>query len=73
MGSPTLMDRDLLNECVHCGFCLPTCPTWTLWNEEMDTPRGRIYLMERLVEGDELDLGRWSHSTSIAASAAWPA
>jgi glycolate oxidase iron-sulfur subunit len=50
------VNRELLNECVHCGFCLPTCPTWTLWNEEMDTPRGRIYLMERLVDG-ELDLG----------------
>jgi glycolate oxidase iron-sulfur subunit len=46
-----MIDRDLLNECVHCGFCLPTCPTWTLWGEEMDTPRGRIYLMEALVDG----------------------
>jgi len=45
------MERDLLNECVHCGFCLPTCPTWTLWGEEMDTPRGRIYLMEALLDG----------------------
>jgi glycolate oxidase iron-sulfur subunit len=45
------MDRALLSECVHCGFCLPTCPTWTLWGEEMDTPRGRIYLMEALLDG----------------------
>ncbi len=35
-----------VNACVHCGFCLPTCPTYLLWNEEMDTPRGRIYLMK---------------------------
>ncbi len=46
-----MIDRELLGECVHCGFCLPTCPTWVLWGEEMDTPRGRIYLMEALEDG----------------------
>jgi glycolate oxidase iron-sulfur subunit len=45
------MDKGLLRDCVHCGFCLPTCPTWVLWGEEMDSPRGRIYLMEALVDG----------------------
>lgn len=45
------IDRELISECVHCGFCLPTCPTWSLWHEEMDSPRGRIYLMEGLVDG----------------------
>jgi glycolate oxidase iron-sulfur subunit len=45
------VNSDLLRECVHCGFCLPTCPTYVLWNEEMDSPRGRIYLMEALVDG----------------------
>jgi glycolate oxidase iron-sulfur subunit len=45
------MDKTLLSDCVHCGFCLPTCPTWQLWGEEMDTPRGRIYLMEALADG----------------------
>ncbi len=38
--------NDLINECVHCGFCLPACPTYLLWREEMDSPRGRIYLMK---------------------------
>ena len=42
---------DLLGDCVHCGFCLPTCPTYSLWHEEMDSPRGRIYLMQGLVDG----------------------
>ncbi len=46
------ISRDLLDDCVHCGFCLPTCPTYgPLWQEEMDSPRGRILLMSGLVDG----------------------
>ena len=44
-------EQHLIEECVHCGFCLPTCPTYALWNEEMDSPRGRIYLMKLGAEG----------------------
>jgi glycolate oxidase iron-sulfur subunit len=42
---------ELIADCVHCGFCLPACPTYSLWHEEMDSPRGRIHLMEALVDG----------------------
>jgi glycolate oxidase iron-sulfur subunit len=48
-------ERELLDDCVHCGFCLPTCPTYQLWGEEMDSPRGRIYLMD-LAEKGEIEL-----------------
>ena len=43
---------ELIDKCVHCGFCLPVCPTYVLWQEEMDSPRGRIYLMKMAADGD---------------------
>jgi glycolate oxidase iron-sulfur subunit len=43
--------RELTSDCVHCGFCLPTCPTYVLWHEEMDSPRGRIRLMDARLDG----------------------
>jgi glycolate oxidase iron-sulfur subunit len=43
--------REHIDDCVHCGFCLPTCPTYLLWNEEMDSPRGRIHLMDARLDG----------------------
>jgi glycolate oxidase iron-sulfur subunit len=45
-------DRELLADCVHCGFCLSTCPTYLLWGQEMDSPRGRIQLMKMASDGE---------------------
>jgi glycolate oxidase iron-sulfur subunit len=52
---------DLLADCVHCGFCLPTCPTYVLWGQEMDSPRGRIYLMKQGVEGEPMSRAMVDH------------
>ncbi|MGH8670704.1 MAG: glycolate oxidase subunit GlcF [Burkholderiales bacterium] len=41
----------ILRSCVHCGFCLATCPTYQLLGDELDSPRGRIYLIKQLLEG----------------------
>lgn len=45
------MIREYTSDCIHCGFCLPTCPTYVLWREEMDSPRGRIHLMSARLDG----------------------
>jgi glycolate oxidase iron-sulfur subunit len=44
-------EQDVLDDCVHCGFCLDTCPTYVLWAEEADSPRGRITLIDEALHG----------------------
>lgn len=51
--------REIIDTCVHCGFCLPVCPTYVLWNEEMDSPRGRIYLMKLAADGQATINPQW--------------
>src|SRR5262245_24572312 len=53
--------RSVVKDCVHCGFCLPACPTYSLWGEEMDSPRGRIYLVSQLLDGAPLTQAAGEH------------
>jgi glycolate oxidase iron-sulfur subunit len=48
-------ELDLIRDCVHCGFCLPTCPSYAVFEDEMDSPRGRIVLM-RIGHEDESEI-----------------
>jgi len=55
LGTPDGEEAEaILRKCVHCGFCLATCPTYQLMGDELDSPRGRIYLMKQVLEGQEV-------------------
>lgn len=45
---------NILRSCVHCGFCTATCPTYQLLGDELDSPRGRIYLIKQMLEGNQV-------------------
>ena len=51
----------ILRKCVHCGFCTATCPTYQLLGDELDGPRGRIYLMKQMVEGAPVTRSTLTH------------
>jgi glycolate oxidase iron-sulfur subunit len=53
--------RSAVKDCVHCGFCLPACPTYQLWGEEMDSPRGRIHLVSQILDGAPLTAAAAGH------------
>jgi glycolate oxidase iron-sulfur subunit len=56
LGPLAVEMAEAVTKCVHCGFCLPSCPTYNVLHEEMDSPRGRIVLMKTVLEGEiELD------------------
>ena len=52
LGDFSLPVIDAVQKCVHCGFCLPTCPTYDVLGQETDSPRGRILLMKEVLEGN---------------------
>ena len=60
----------ILRRCVHCGFCTATCPTYQLLGDELDGPRGRIYLIKQVLEGAETPTRARRRRTWTAASPA---
>jgi glycolate oxidase iron-sulfur subunit len=55
LADPTVASSEaVIRKCVHCGFCTATCPTYTLLGDELDSPRGRIYLMKDMLENERV-------------------
>ena len=62
LNDPAIAEADaILRSCVHCGFCTATCPTYRLLGDELDGPRGRIYLIKEMLEGNPVGAGTRAH------------
>src|SRR6202012_6051866 len=60
LADPDIAEADkILRKCVHCGFCTATCPTYVLLGDELDSPRGRIYLIREMLEKDRPPTAVW--------------
>ena len=62
LNNPDIQEAEtILRSCVHCGFCTATCPTYQLLGDELDSPRGRIYLIKQVLEGNEISSKTQNH------------
>lgn len=62
LSDPLIKDAEtILRSCVHCGFCTATCPTYQLLGDELDGPRGRIYLIKQVLEGNQASQKTQTH------------
>src|SRR6476660_10067812 len=62
LADPDIAEADkILRACVHCGFCTATCPTYQLLGDELDSPRGRIYLIKEMLEGNQVTAKTQKH------------
>jgi len=59
--SEVKLAENILRSCVHCGFCTATCPTYQLLGDELDSPRGRIYLIKQMLEGNQVTQKTQTH------------
>jgi succinate dehydrogenase/fumarate reductase-like Fe-S protein len=73
LQNPDMRESEkILRTCVHCGFCTATCPTYLLLGDELDSPRGRIYLIKDMLENGK-PANKEPSPTSTAACPACPA
>src|SRR6187455_555386 len=64
LANPQVKESEkILRTCVHCGFCTATCPTYVLLNDELDSPRGRIYLIKEMLDHDQPARGGKLHAS----------